>query len=83
MSLEHQKLSRATRPLSLIQNNLMTQAGYSPYCGAERCLYSWPRTRFNGEQFVCRCGWKSNFEMKFIQEYKAKWAHEAFNLRLK
>ena len=34
----------------------------------------WPRTRFNGHQFVCpECGWKSDFEKEFIDEFKKRW----------
>ena len=59
--------------LSLIQNNLMKREGYSPYCGKmTNCMM--PRTKFNGEQFVCPCcGWVSQFTEEFIKEYKEKW----------
>lgn len=60
--------------MSIVRNNLMTRPGYAPYCGAEKCGATWPRTRFNGSQFQCVCGWKSSFEPEFIDEYKAKWA---------
>lgn len=59
--------------MSLIRNNLMTRHGYSPYCGSEKCIAGMPRTSFNGEQFACRCGWKSGFDAEFIAQYKAKW----------
>lgn len=58
---------------SLIRENLMTQKGYSPYCGSDKCLYSMPRTVFNGEQFACKCGWRSQFDEKFIGVYKKHW----------
>ena len=33
-----------------------------------------PRTKFNGEQFICReCGWVSEFPKEFIDKYKLKW----------
>ena len=51
----------------------MTQKGYSPYCGAEKCFYTWPRSTFDGKQFTCKCGWRSSFEPEFILEYKSKW----------
>ena len=59
---------------TLVRENLMNVAGYSPYCGGnpERCY--WPRTKFNGEQFVCpNCKWKSSFPPEFIKRYKEKW----------
>ena len=59
--------------MSLIKRNLMEQQGYSPYCGAERCYLTWPRTLFDGKQFTCRCGGRSGFEPEFIAEYKTKW----------
>lgn len=56
----------------IVRHNLMTEPGYSPYCGA-LCRVM-PRTRFNGEQFVCPCcGWVSSFPKEFIDEYKKKW----------
>jgi predicted RNA-binding Zn-ribbon protein involved in translation (DUF1610 family) len=59
--------------MSIIRRNLMTQPDYSPYCGnGMRCTM--PRTRFDGEQFVCpQCRWRSQFPDDFIAEYKAKW----------
>lgn len=60
--------------MSLIRENLMTRAGYSPYCGAGAdCMFDMPRTAWDGEQFKCRCGWRSQFPADFIAEYKAKW----------
>lgn len=60
--------------LSIVRENLMTRRGYTPYCGADPCPYRWPRTRFDGEQFACRCGWRSGFEPEFIAAFKARWA---------
>jgi len=62
--------------MSIVRRNLMEQQGYSPYCGADRCRHTWPRTSFDGEQFKCRCGWRSGFEPEFIAEYKAKWGKQ-------
>ena len=68
-----------TEPLykhgSLVRDNLMTRAGYSPYCGNTRCPKCMPRAHFNSaiSQFECECGWVSHFDEAFIQEYKAKW----------
>lgn len=60
--------------MSIVRDNLMNRPGYAPYCGAaEHCTFGMPRTRFDGEQFVCRCGWRSSFEPEFISEYKKKW----------
>lgn len=59
---------------SIVRYNLMNRDGYSPYCGGNPEKCSWPRTKFNGEQFVCReCGWKSSFEKEFIDKYKKRW----------
>ena len=56
--------------MSIVRENLMNERGYTPYCGsAERCSYGMPRTRFDGSQFACRCGWRSGFEPEFIAEY--------------
>lgn len=60
--------------MSIVRENLMNEPGYSPYCGAENCNLRWPRTRFNGQQFACRCGFETTFEPEFIAAYKAKWA---------
>ena len=58
---------------TLIEQNLMNQKGYSPYCGTiNNCTF--PRTRFNGLQFKCPCcHWTSNFPKEFIKGYKEKW----------
>jgi hypothetical protein len=61
---------------SIIRNNLMNDRGYTPYCGEERCFN---RTKFDGEQFKCSCGWRSKFPNDFIAGYKAKW-HQAPNV---
>jgi hypothetical protein len=59
--------------VSIVRDNLMTRRGYTPYCGAYQCRFVWPRTTFNGEQFVCDCGWRSSFDREFIAAYRAKW----------
>ena len=67
---------------TIVCKNLMTEKGYTPYCGSEFCKprthYSperWPRTKFNGDQFHCpKCGWVSEFPEDFINEYKIKWS---------
>lgn len=59
--------------MSIVRENLMTRPGYSPYCGNAECRYHWPRSTWDGEQFKCLCGWRSEFPADFIAEYKAKW----------
>jgi hypothetical protein len=49
---------------SIVRNNLMNERGY---------------TKFDGEQFKCSCGWRSQFSGDFIAGYKAKW-HQAPNV---
>lgn len=56
--------------ISVVRRNLMEQEGYSPYCGNDKCGHVWPRTKFDGDQFRCRCGWVSQFPDDFIAEYK-------------
>ncbi len=58
--------------MSIVRENLMTRPGYTPYCGAENCSAGMPRTKFDGEQFRCSCGWRSRFDAPFICDYKAK-----------
>jgi len=59
--------------VSIVRENLILIKGYTPYCG-NKSLCSWPRTFFNGEQFVCKeCGWRSRFDKEFISEYKERW----------
>lgn len=60
--------------MSVVRNNLMTQRGYTPYCGNGNCRGLMPRSKFNGNQFECHsCGWESEFEPEFIAGYKSKW----------
>lgn len=60
---------------SIVRENLMTEKGYSPYCGHPHCAHNSPRTKWNKEkeQFVCSCGWTSEFPADFIKRYKEKW----------
>lgn len=62
--------------MSIVRENLMTRPGYSPYCGNGDCWHGMPRTAWDGEQFKCLCGWRSQFPADFIAEYKAKWGIE-------
>lgn len=61
-----EKLGAQEVGLSIVRQNILTEPGYTPYCGSGRCLHGWPRTKFNGQQFVCGCGWQSKFEPEFI-----------------
>lgn len=66
---------------TIVRENLMTQEGYSPYCGNDISQYKIggcnnPRTKFTGFQFKCpKCGWISQFPIEFITRYKSKWNH--------
>lgn len=60
--------------MSIVRRNLMEREGYSPYCGGE-CLQM-PRTQFDGQQFKCSCGWRSEFPSDFIHKYKEKWSRK-------
>lgn len=61
--------------MTIVRNNLLTIPGYVPFCGRRgRCPGFWPRTKFTGKQFKCEsCGWISDFEPEFMNEYKNKW----------
>lgn len=60
--------------MDIVRDNLMTEKGYTPYCGADKCIGRYPRTVFNGSQFVCpSCGWVSSLPESFISTYKHKW----------
>lgn len=60
---------------TIVRENLMTQKGYSPYCGADDCDHSNPRTVYSRQihQFRCICGWVSQFPKDFIERYEQKW----------
>lgn len=60
--------------MSIVRENLMTKEGYRPYCGDMACKAGMPRTTWDGDQFKCRCGWRSDFPVDFIAKYKEKWA---------
>ena len=62
--------------MSIVRQNLMSQRGYTPYCGNVLCA-TMPRTSFRNGQFQCSwCGWRSAFDQAFIDAYKAKWQKE-------
>lgn len=54
---------------SIVRNNLMKRPGYAPYCGETRCF---SRTRWDGEQFGCGCGYRTGFPEAFIALYRAR-----------
>jgi len=58
---------------SIVRRNLMARRGYMPYCGADKCSQGMPRTTFDGRQFFCRCGWRSEFPEDFIRQYVRHW----------
>lgn len=53
-----------------IQNFLMKRPGYLPYCSDPTCCFGAPRVRFKSGQLECACGWRSTFNMAFIQLYR-------------
>jgi hypothetical protein len=61
--------------LNIVRNNLMTDEGYTPYCGRDaKCSGRWPRMVFTGKQFKCpSCGWETQYEPEFIKAYLEKW----------
>ena len=64
-----------------VRENLMSQLGYTPYCGNPICRHeprgcSNPRTVWGKllDQFICpECGWISAFPEDFIKRYKEQW----------
>ncbi len=63
--------------MNCVRQNPLTLAGYVPYCGAQECPHDWPRSRWDGSQFRCDCGWRSTLPASFVAEYRAKWGLEA------
>lgn len=67
---------------TIVRENLMTQDGYTPYCGnnlpsAVKGGCNNPRTVWNGEQFKCpTCGFTSEFPADFIARYKERWSKQ-------
>lgn len=67
--------------ISTVRHNLMTQEGYTGYCGNDLPRNAIggchnPRTKWvpNLNQFVCpHCGWVSQYPAEFIERYKKKW----------
>lgn len=59
--------------VSIVKQNLMSDPGYTPYYGSDRCLFGMPRTKYKNGQFHCMCGWVSEIDAEFMAEYKKKW----------
>ena len=58
--------------LSTVRRNLLTWRDYTQFCGkGVFCLKGMPRTKFNGQQFVCECDWVSEHPMEFMLFYRA------------
>lgn len=64
--------------MSIVRENIMSIPNYTPYCGRDaKCVGAYPRTHFNGKQFVCHaCGWESEFPDDFIAKYIETWHKE-------
>lgn len=70
---------------STVRDNLMKRPGYAPYCmgmvrdDSERgfretaCTSRFRRMRWDGEQFACPCGSRTEFPEDFMELYKARW----------
>lgn len=66
---------------TIVRENLMTEPGYSGYCGNNISRFkpggcSNPRTKWSPtlNQFFCpECLWVSQFPADFISRYKEKW----------
>lgn len=57
--------------LSFVSRKLLTEKGYAPYCGADRCF---SRAPFNGKTWKCpRCGWQAEQPDNFVAAYKEQW----------
>lgn len=54
---------------STVRNNLMKRPGYAPYWGVTRCFN---RTSWDGEQFRCSCGYRTEFPEAFLALYRAR-----------
>ena len=59
----------------IVRKNLMNQEGYTPYCGRSDCKIGIPRSSWSNkrQQFICWCGWISEFPKDFIDKYKERW----------
>lgn len=48
----------------------MKRPGYKPYCGETRCFN---RLMWDGTQFKCCCGYRTEFPEDFLAIYKERW----------
>lgn len=55
---------------SIVRNNLMKRPLYTPYCGHPRHMN---RTSWDGAQFRCTCGYRTEFPEEFLALYLARW----------
>lgn len=58
---------------SVVRNNLMKRPGYRPYCGGRYKICGLPRLVWDGEQFFCSCGYRTEFPDAFMAAYRARW----------
>jgi hypothetical protein len=54
---------------SIVRNNLMKRPNYSPYCGNSHMA----RLVWDGEQFACPCGYRTEFTEDFVSQYVERW----------
>jgi hypothetical protein len=67
---------------SLVLNNLMKRPGYAPYCMGMKAVEggyvetecSMPRMKWDGEQFSCSCGGRTQLTDDFLSGYNARWS---------
>jgi hypothetical protein len=67
---------------STVLNNLMKRPRYAPYCMAAKVVdggyvetgCSMPRMKWDGTQFACSCGGRTQLTDDFIAGYKARWS---------
>jgi hypothetical protein len=70
--------------ISIVRINLMTEEGYTGYCGNQKAARDAggcnnPRTQWDKKlrQFKChKCGWVSAFPNDFILRYMKKWRQD-------
>ena len=63
----------AYKPKTWMQEKILSEKGYTPYCGNIHCNGGNPRTLFATDslQFFCPCcGWMSKFPKECMEEYK-------------
>jgi hypothetical protein len=57
----------------VVRLNLLNRKGYTPYCSSPICTLDQPRTIRKANQFVCGCGFRTNYDWKFNNAYRSKW----------